>query len=82
MVDERQGASPVRGLARGQLVFSLLTEPLGTVQAVRQDAFLLSRNGSPNVWVKGDAVFSVHNDSVQLICYGEGLARWCVEEPD
>jgi hypothetical protein len=79
VADDGQGASSTRGFARGQPVFSLSAEPLGTVQAVREDAFLLSRSGNSNVWVKSDAIFSVHNDSVQLICYGEGLARWCVE---
>lgn len=82
MTDPRASARSANSPARGNMVFSISGEALGDVAEVRPDSFLLRRNRPPDLWVKSEAVFSVANGSVQLICYGDGLNRWCLDPND
>lgn len=67
-----QTANPWLNLSQGLDVRSVSGAPLGTVGAVRRTCFRLDGNLRP-MWLVRDAVFTVDDGVVSLICEEQGL---------
>lgn len=74
-------SSELNRIRPGQRVTFMSGTPFGRVADVRGDLVRIDA-GRTSVWVTTDAVFTVENDVVSLVCERRGLADYVVEVED